>query len=355
MRSLFSHQPTSSAQAADRQWAWWPLVPLYPYNQRQTLRFEVIPDQIWVFEQLQGIFYVVVPIRMTVVRLQPAGLLVYAPVAPTPECVRLLRELEAKHGEVRYIIAPTASGLEHKVFVGPFARQFKSATVYTTAHQWSFPLNLPNQWLGMPMGRTQILPSDPANAPFGDQFDYAILGPVPLGLGQFEEAVFCHRTSKTLLVTDVVISMPATPPEIVQAEPYPLLFHARDNTTEPIEDTPSNRIKGWQRTTLFANYFRPASLNIQKFPAMLKASQHAVDRSKAAYFGLYPFAWQSDWQESFTSLHAGGALRVAPILQTLVLNRGRNAVRQWLQQIQSWDFTSIVPCHFSAPIQADPI
>jgi hypothetical protein len=54
-----------------------------PYGQRPTLRVEVVKDTVWTFEQFQGIFYVVVPIRMTVVRLEPTGLLVYSPVAPT--------------------------------------------------------------------------------------------------------------------------------------------------------------------------------------------------------------------------------------------------------------------------------
>ena len=48
-----------------------------------------------------------VPVRMTVVRLDGGGLLVYAPVAPTAECLRLLAELEAAHGEVKHILLLT--------------------------------------------------------------------------------------------------------------------------------------------------------------------------------------------------------------------------------------------------------
>jgi hypothetical protein len=136
----------------------WLAVPLYPYSRRRTLRKEVVKDTIWTFDQLQGILYTVVPIRMSVVKLEKGGLLVYAPVAPTKECIRLVKELEAKHGEVKYIILPTASGLEHKVFVGPFARQFPASQVFVTANQWSFPLNLPLGWLGFPTKRTQDTP-----------------------------------------------------------------------------------------------------------------------------------------------------------------------------------------------------
>ena len=54
----------------DQHWPWWPLLPLYPYGRRPTLVRELVPGQVWSFEQLQGIFYVAVPIRMTVLRLR---------------------------------------------------------------------------------------------------------------------------------------------------------------------------------------------------------------------------------------------------------------------------------------------
>ena len=37
---------------------------------------------VWCFDQLIGIYYVHVPIRMTVLRLEAGGLFVYAPGAP---------------------------------------------------------------------------------------------------------------------------------------------------------------------------------------------------------------------------------------------------------------------------------
>ena len=220
-----SSQVHTNIDSRDLSWSFWPVVPLYPYGKRRTIRQEVVKDTVWCFDQLQGIFYVVVPIRMTVIRLEGGGLLVYAPVAPTPECVRLVQELVAKHGDVKYIILPTVSGIEHKVFVGPFARRFPQAQVFVAANQWSFPLNLPLSWLGLPWGRTQVLPEDSSEAPFADLFDYEVLGPIDLGLGPFEEVAFFHKSSRTLLVTDSVVSVPEEPPAIVQLEPYPLLFH----------------------------------------------------------------------------------------------------------------------------------
>lgn len=48
--------------------------------------------------------------RMTVLKLRDGSLFVYAPVAPTRECLRLVRELDAP---VKYIVLPT-SAVEHK-------------------------------------------------------------------------------------------------------------------------------------------------------------------------------------------------------------------------------------------------
>ena len=343
-----------NAHPNDFSWPFWPALPIYPYSKRRTLRKEVIKDTIWTFDQLQGIFYVVVPIRMTVVKLSKGGLLIYAPVAPTPECIRLMKELVAQHGDVKYIILPTISGLEHKVFVGPFARYFPNAQVFVAPSQWSFPLNLPLNWLGFPSDRTFVLPQDCSKAPFADDFDYAILGPIDLGPGKFAEVAFFHKHTNTLLVTDSVVSIPEEPPEIVQIDPYPLLFHARDNGSEIVFDSPANRRKGWQRVSLFAFYFRPSVLETTKLGQAFRDSFKAPDRSRKAYFGLYPFKWQKNWKQSFDALRGGGRLLVAPILQTLILNRAPWETIHWADKIASWNFQQIVPCHFDCPIVASP-
>lgn len=337
----------------DLSWPFWPAVPLYPYGKRRTLRKEVVKDTIWTFEQVQGILYVVVPIRMSVVKCSGGGLLVYAPVAPTRECVRLMRELEAVHGEVKYIILPTVSGIEHKVFVGPFARRFPRAQVFVAPSQWSFPINLPLSWLGLPRSRTQELPRDSSQVPFADEFDYEILGPIELGLGKFEEVAVFHKRSRSLLVTDVVVSLPADPPEVVQLDPYPLLFHARESAFEAIADTPTQRRKGWQRISLFAFFFRPTALETIGLGQLLRDALKASDRSKKAYFGLFPFKWKDHWQRSFAALHNGGRLFVAPILQTLILNRAPQETLDWADKVARWDFQQILPCHLDSPIPAD--
>jgi Domain of unknown function (DUF4336) len=346
---------STQVQRQDRSWRYWFTLPIYPYDKRQTIRREVVPDTIWTFEQVQGIFYVVVPIRMTVVRSSEKGLLVYAPVAPTLECLRLLNELVQMYGDIQHIILPTISGLEHKVFEGPFARCFPHAQIWVTPDRWSFPVDLPLSWLGLPADRTHILSADRTQSPFGDEFDYAILETIDLGPGQFAEVAVYHKRSRTLLVTDTIISIPSTPPEIITADPYPLLFHAREEAGDLIDDTITERIKGWQRICLFALYFRPSSLEIPKWSNVFGQSLTALDRSKKGYFGLYPFRWRAGWQTSFEILRQNGRLLVAPILQAVILNRNPSAVIEWIDRVCEWDFERIIPCHFDAPITATPL
>ncbi len=338
----------------DYSWNFWFTLPIYPFGKRQTIRKEVVKDTIWTFDQLQGIFYVVVPIRMTVVKLEEGGLLVYAPIAPTPECVRLVEELVAEHGKLKYIILPTISGLEHKVFVGPFARRFPDSEIFLAPKQWSFPINLPLSWLGIPAKRTQVLPEDSSKTPFANQFDYEILGPIELGAGKFAEVALLHKSSKTLLVTDSIVSVPEQPPAITLLDTYPLLFHARDKATDIIADTPENRRKGWQRIALFGLYFRPSVLDVPKWGEVFRNAAKAPQRSRKAYFGLYPFKWKQNWQGCFETLRGDGRLFVAPILQILILNRAPEETIAWADKIAKWDFKRIIPCHLDAPIEATP-
>lgn len=346
-------QKQQSIHPRDLSWPFWPTLPLYPYGRRRTLRTEVVKDTIWTFDQLQGILYVAVPIRMTVVKLDRGGLFIYAPVAPTPECIRLLNELVAAHGDVKYIILPTISGLEHKVFVGPFARRFPNAQVFIAPNQWSFPLNLPLSWLGFPEKRTQFLPKYSITAPFAEEFDYAMLGPINLGVGAFAEVAFFHKRSRTLLVTDSVLSVPEEPPAIVQLDPYPLLFHAKDNAFDVVEDSEANRRKGWQRISLFSFYFRPSALEVVKLGQAFYDALKAPKRDRKAYFGLFPFQWKHEWKQSFDALRGGGRPFVAPILQTLILNRAPRETIDWADKVAKWDFQRIIPCHFDSPIEAN--
>ena len=343
-----------AAPGADQSWPWWPLLPLYPYGRRRTLVRELIPDQVWSFEQLQGVFYVAVPIRMTVVRLR-AGLLLYAPVPPTGEVRAALAELEHRYGPVCTIVLPTSSGLEHKLPVPAMARAFPAAQVWVTPKQWSFPLPLPLAWLGFPAQRTRVLFEQ--GLPHADELHWLPLGPLDLGLGTFMEAACLHRASGCLLLTDALVAISELPPELFDADPTPLLFHARDRGDAPLLDTPDCRRRGWQRLVLFASYLRPDHLQVPGIRELLSGLLAAGVRSPRAYFGLYPFRWQEGWQAEFRRLVPGpeAALLVAPVLERLVFPRCRAALVTWIRNLAGQaEIRWLVPAHYQAPVACSP-
>lgn len=336
MASAPSHPAVSEVR--QRGWPWWPLLPLYPYGQRATLIRELIPGQIWTFEQLHGVWYVAVPIRMTVVKVAE-GLLLYAPVAPTQEVVRALRALEDRHGPVCSIVLPTASGLEHKVPVPAMARAFPEAIVWLSDCQWSFPLRLPSSWLGFPIGRTRVIGRD--GYPHPDQLKWIALGPLDLGLGHFLEMACLDQASGSLLVTDALVSFSETPPDVFSLDPMPLLFHARERGSDPLLDTVEQRSKGWKRILLFANFFRPSAVHIPEWELIRQDLLSPGNRQPRVHFGLYPFRWSDDWEDQANQLlsRCDGEIpfTLAPVLERLVLVRARETFVKWLQDIAALD------------------
>jgi hypothetical protein len=338
---------------ADQHWPWWPLLPLYPYGRRPTLVRELIPGRIWSFEQLHGVWYVAVPIRMTVVRVE-GGLLLYSPIPPTGEVLKTLHDLERRHGPVRSIVLATSSGLEHKLPLPALARAFPAATVWVSDHQWSFPLRLPDSWLGFPAGRTRVLGRD--GYPYPDQFHWLPLGPLDLGVGTFLEVACLDRATGCLLLTDALVSIPLAPPDIFDLDPSPLLFHARERGSEPMIDTPTNRVRGWKRIVLFANFFQPAPVSVPALKDIFSDCLAAPERSWRTHFGLYPFRWSAEWEQQADQLIARGEgepfLTLAPVLERLVFVRARRTYLEWLRKLgKQPGITSMVAAHYAAPLQ----
>ena len=340
----------ATVSPSDQRWPWWPLLPLYPYGRRRTLVRELIPGQLWSFEQLQGVFYVAVPIRMTVVRLRH-GLMLYAPVAPTAEVLEALRDLVQVHGPVRTIVLPSSSGLEHKLPVPAMARAFPQAEVWVSPRQWSFPLPLPIAWLGFPPSRTRVLFEQ--GLPHAEELHWCALGPLDLGLGTFMEAACVHRASGSLLVCDALVAIGDQPPEIFAEDPRPLLFHARERGDEPLLDSPERRLRGWRRLVLFASYLRPERLQVPGWGEVLAQALRPGLRRPDAYFGLYPFRWTPDWEQEFRTLVPTDRpqIQVAPVLERLVLPRTREALLTWVRQLAAHeDLRWLVPAHYEGPV-----
>jgi hypothetical protein len=175
------------------------LLPLAGADRRKTLQTELVRGRVWTHDQIQGVVNVNVPVRQTVIRLRDGGLWVHNPVAPSGECLRLVRALEAEHGPVKHIVLGTL-GLEHKALAGPFSKCFPNATVWVQPGQWSFPLPLPLSAFGFPSSpaKLRVLPAPgAADAPpwaATGEIEYEILGPLRFkAVGAFGETAFFHR------------------------------------------------------------------------------------------------------------------------------------------------------------------
>jgi hypothetical protein len=332
---------------------------------------------------------------MTVVRLaSTGGLWVHAPVAPTDECVRLIRELGAP---VEHIVLPTFA-YEHKVFVGPFSRRFPRAKVWVAPAQWSFPLNLPPQFFGIfPAGelgdfdemrraaeededeeeeyeavaedleqqtalggalaalaigrggggakrrRRQRQPPNSALPPWADEIDCKVLRPPQLSLSRdviFSEAAFFHRATRTLMVTDAVVYVPRDPPEVIPKWAL-LALGARDGFLATY--LTGNRTKA--QVDAEARRGAPG-------PDTPEARRLGWARMSLLVLYFQPFDLLTP-QKSFEAISE--KLIVGPVVRTLVYSKIPRAVTRWVDNIvRDWKFERVVPCHFAGPVKAGP-
>jgi len=338
-------------ESSNKHWDWWPLFPLYPYGQKKTILRELIPNQIWSLEQIQGLYYVAVPIRMTAIKIDN-GLMLINPLPPTKELVNELNKIIAIHGKVKTIVLPIASGLEHKIGLPALARIFKDAKIWLCPGQWSFPINLPLDFLGIPSRRTKILFAD--GTPYQDVCKWSSLGPINLGLGRYQEVSCYHSPTRTLIVTDAIIGINSNPPEIFDFDPTPLLFHSRERGDEPLIDSVEKRKKGWARLVLFSSFLKPGKLRIPPLKQIFKYSFKKDLRNKRSHFGIYPFMWDQDWESSLVEIMEDDIpkIQIAPVLKKLIFPRSKEILIAWLKDIKSFkDIEYLIPAHFSAPIK----
>jgi Domain of unknown function (DUF4336) len=345
-------------------------------TRRATVEETIIPDTMWTHDQIQGIVNVNVPVRMTTIRLKDGGLWVHNPVAPTPQLLEMMKRLEDKYGPVRHIVLGSVA-LEHKATFGPFCQKFPQATVWVQPGQWAFPLDLPIDALGVTQkgkqfrelpipGRSATNSVFRASEKYGppewtDEIEYEVLGPLKFeSVGAFSETAFFHKATKTLLVTDTVVSVNKNPPPIIEEDPRALLFHARDNITEVVADTPENRQRGWRRMVQFGLVFFPSQITVVPAGEALKEASQ-IDPSMrnlgdgAVPLNLYPWAWDGNSDErNFEAISENGALFCPPILTKLILDREPQTTLEWVDRVTKRfsDMKRIVPCHLNNNIPA---
>jgi len=363
------------------------------YTDRLTVQQAIVENRIWTHDQLQGVVNVDVPVRQTVVKLSEksgGGLWVHNPVAPTPELLEMMRRLEERHGPVRHVVLGTVA-LEHKATFGDFASYFPNATVWVQPGQWSFPLQVPIELLGVrqrgPKLR-EIPVSDPrtnrlveplsvgyryyANEERGgpvpewiSDFDYEVLGPFRFrSVGAFSETAFYHESTRTLIVTDAVVRASDDPPPVLQRDPKALLYHARDSAFDIVHatDTPENRRRGWRRMVQFGLVFFPSRITVTSSvkealedakrvpPDVKKLGRGAIPGDGS----LYPWTWNDGDADSanFRALTRNGRPFCPPILTKLILDREPAATLAWVDRVATRfrDMKRIIPCHLDNDI-----
>ncbi|BCM92173.1 hypothetical protein IAD21_04052 [Abditibacteriota bacterium] len=147
--------------------------------------FRELHSDLWAIETPFQMIGMDMGARMTVARRSNGDLLAYAPFAITDEEEAAIRE----KGTVRDIVAPNPT---HFTEIGDFARRFPDATLWSLSELDKKLADVPHQ----------ILESAPDS--WNADFD-SLLFDGPRG---FREWVFCHRASKSLIVTDLGFQLP---------------------------------------------------------------------------------------------------------------------------------------------------
>lgn len=125
--------------------------------------------------------------RMTIVRLQDKTLWVHSPIEYTPEARQAIAELE---GTVVALVAPNKF---HHLFVQQWKEVHPAARVFAES-----TLKAKISYLEDADEITNIAPDL-----YSQCIDQIVVG----GNRLFQEAVFFHRTSKTLILTDLMINL----------------------------------------------------------------------------------------------------------------------------------------------------
>jgi len=341
---------TSKAIAPERWYPYWWALPLAPYGSKATARAEAVAGEVWTFDQLQGLLDVLVNVRMTVARLEGGGLWVHNPVAPTPELVKMMRELEREHGPVRHIVVGSAA-IEHKIYSGPFSKFFPNADVWLPPKNWTFPVDVPLETYVpfYPRGSPKTLPMESLggeqNVPWANEIEHAVLhvgGSSLRGFTDpwFVDTAFYLKRTKTVVLTDVMEKVSMQAPPVCQINPQPLLVRSMDKPGDAPQNTAQARSDGWGKTVLFGLLFNPDAVKFQ----------FSGDLANDLLDG---FTWEPSWRQDFEALVAR-PMFVPPILAVLAFPRRRDVVKRWSNVVTSWDFEQIIPAHLDGPFAATP-
>lgn len=310
-----------------------------------------MPGAVWGLEQEQALDVLAMNIRTTVVKLKSGDLVVFSPQAPTEEFFALLDEL----GPVKHIVLPTYA-LEHKVYIPAMSRRYPAAKVWVAPGTWSVPVDLPLSWLGINAAGTLDGSGGEGDEPppWLDEIECKILRVDTAGANPYIEAVFLHVATRSLLVTDLVLSIPVEPPAVISRDR--LLNLAPDDPADAPAPPSEEALRiGWAKASLVVSFLGPSR-------------QEQVEGGK--------LKWEPGYEKSFAAI--SDRLIPSPILRTLVFSKGRGPTRRFVDEVcRDWGgegespggggegggegegagenargFDKIIAAHYDAPVEA---
>ena len=142
-----------------------------------------ITDNIWAQEDFMELGSVPLHLRMTVIKLANEKLWLHSPTAISPQ----LQEEVDSLGKIAYIVAPNNA---HNLWLQQWQRAYPHAEIYVSK---GIPKKLPK------LSRYKIIEEQP-KLPWSEEIEHLSMPSVDF----FDEQVFFHSASSTLIVTDLV-------------------------------------------------------------------------------------------------------------------------------------------------------
>jgi hypothetical protein len=146
-----------------------------------------VAENVWIVDSGPLGSWMRLPIRMTVVRLEPGALWLHSPTRLAPS---LRMEIDAL-GRVGHLVAPNSA---HWMHLQAWQR------AYPDAATWAAPGLRERKAVKNSGVRLDVDLSDRPPDAWADEIDQVV---VPGGAG-FREVVFLHRPSRTLVLTDLI-------------------------------------------------------------------------------------------------------------------------------------------------------
>jgi hypothetical protein len=148
---------------------------------------EFVPELVWTAEMPFGRLGFDVGARMTAIRLADGDVVIHSPIELTPD----LRAAVGAVGPVRHLIAPSGMHYGH---LGEWARAYPEARLYGVPGVME---------KARPLGEAEELRDTPPAA-WAGEMDQTLVR----GSAIYDEAVFCHYPSRTLVLTDLCFNIP---------------------------------------------------------------------------------------------------------------------------------------------------